>query len=271
MNTRQFISKTLTNSQLFSEVVVACKGLLRTSEVAAECRKYLDSRVSKHNQNKYDFGFFPPDDKLDELYAQIDRDKLRQLGLIYNINLHDQNNTIFTRSVLNYHNLIWPVKDDYGNIVALIGRSTLDKDRLKELSIAKYKYTKFSKQSVLFGLSQAKKTIRKTGIAIVAEGQLDCVSCHAHGFHNTVALGGTSLGYYQVYLLKKYGAKELWLVLDNDDAGRSGYDKITRKYSGYIDIKKVSLPSQYKDVDEYLRKSEDTGAFYCKAAREPKI
>lgn len=261
MNTRQFISKTLTNSQLFSEVVVACKGLLRTSSAAAEYRNYLDSRASKHNQNKYDFGFFPPDDKLDELYAQVDRDKLRQLELIYNVNLRDQNNTTFTRSVLNHHNLIWPVKDDYGNIVALIGRSIFDKDKLKELSIAKYKYTKFAKQSVLFGLNQAKKSIRKTGIAIIVEGQLDCISCHAHGFHNAVALGGTSLGYYQLYLLKKYGAKEVWLALDNDDAGKSGQDKIARKYSGYIDIKKVSLPVQYKDVDEYLRKSEDTSAF----------
>lgn len=266
MNTRQFISKTLTNSQLFSEVIVACKGLLRSSDSASEYRAYLTNRVSRHNQNKYDFGYFPNDDQLEELYAHIDREKLQKLKLIYNVNLKDQNNTSFTKSVLNHHNLIWPIKDDYGNIVGLIGRSLLEKDQLKILEIDKYKYTKFTKNSILYGLTQAKSSIRKTGIALIVEGQLDCISCHAHGFHNAVALGGSSLSYYQLYLLKKHGAKEIWLCLDNDAAGKSGQDKIIRNYSSYITIKKISLPNQYKDVDEYLRKSEDTSALFLNIA-----
>jgi len=251
--TREFIKQTRTKSQLFFEVISACQKLLYSPN-AVDHKKYLNSRVnSKYNQTKYQFGYFPTNDNLQELYLFVDKKKLEELGLVWTINLHDQNNTSFDQSAFNNHNLIWPIKDDYDNIVALLGRSILPEDKLKELKIQKYKYSSFTKQAVLFGLNTAKKAIKSYESAIVVEGQLDAISCHSNGFHNVVALGGSSLSYYQLFLIKKHGAKKLLLLLDNDDPGQKAQDKIIKRYSSYIDIVKLQLPTGYKDVDEYIK------------------
>lgn len=256
MNNKQFMYKTQQFSEMFSEVVAACKGLLKNSPLAEEARVYLDKRVSTFNQQKFDFGYFPNEENLELLISKVGEKKLQKLGLIYNYNIHNR------KGLLNLHNLCMPIKDDYGNIVALVGRTLLPESEQKELEISKYKYSNFTKAANLFNLNFAKRSIRNSRSVILVEGQIDCISCHAHGFHNTVALGGASLGWFQLYLLRKYGTKDLtiYLLLDNDNAGRKAQQKIIDRYSEEATIKKVFLPEDFKDVDEYLHKSNDYSA-----------
>lgn len=257
MNNSQYTKYVVRRSELLFEVVSACKQLLKSNE-ADETRSYVDSRISTYNQNKFDFGYFPTDEKLDLLFSKVKQPVLIKLGLVF-----FNENSSYKRSMLNQHNLVIPIKDDYGNIVALVGRNSLSSEEQKKLEIQKYKYTYgYSKSCNLFGLYHAKKTIRKLHKVIIVEGQIDCISCHAHGLHNTVALGGSSMSDYQLFLLMKYGGHDLKLslLLDNDEAGKKAENKIRDKYSKYVNIEKISLPNKYKDVDEYLRLSKNYDA-----------
>lgn len=258
MNNSQYTKYVKKRSELLQEVTSACKQLLQSSSDADEARKYINSRVSSYNQNKFDFGYFPTDEKLDLLFSKVKQPLLIKLGLVFY-----NENASYKRSVLNQHNLIMPIKDDYGNIVALVGRNSLSSEEQKNLEIQKYKYTYgYSKSCNLFGLYHAKKSIRKLHKVIIVEGQIDCISCHAHGLHNTVALGGSSMSDYQLFLLMKYGGNDLKLslLLDNDEAGKKAEAKIRDKYSKYVTIDKIALPKDYKDVDEYLRSSKNYDA-----------
>ena len=56
---------------------------------------------------------------------------------------------------------------------------------------------------------------------------------------------------YQFSIIKRY-TNNLYLLLDNDEAGEKGRDKINSIYSKYSNIKNVRLPIGYKDIDEFL-------------------
>ena len=254
MNTSSFIKRVLLHSELLGKVVAACHDFLNY-DMAKTTTQYVRSRISKNSIDKFRFGHFPQDgNDLDVLIEKVRIDSLKALGLVY----PDRENQAILRSTLSNHNLIIPIIDDYDNIVALVGRTFLSEEDQKKAELQKYKYTnRYRKSGNLFGLSCSKRAIRNKNSVIVVEGQIDCVSCHSYGLHNTVALGGSSMSDYQMYLLMKY-SKSLTvnLLLDNDDAGRKGQQKIIDKFSSSVKINKIYLPDQYKDVDEYLRKSE---------------
>lgn len=251
---------------LFSNVVNACKFLFKNSPLAQETREYTLSRVSNFNQEKFDFGFFPKNEDLNLLIDLVGYDTLHQLGLIYPWNIADRASTFtINKGSLSNHNLVMPIRDDYGNIVAMMGRSLFSNEKLKELEIQKYKYTQFFKSLYLFGLYQSKKAIRNSDSVILVEGQIDCITCHAHGFHNVVALGGASLSQVQFYLLNKY-TNNIYLLLDNDKAGIIGRKKIMDRYSKLSNIRLLNLPEKYKDPDEYLKTSNNYNIFNYLAA-----
>jgi DNA primase len=249
MNTRDFLYNLKTNSNHYSQVLTICKSLLKQNK---ENLNYLNSRIPKNIQNKFEFGYFPPTNELNLLTDKFDKKILKSLKLISEYNINDSINTTVTDSFFNYHNLIFPVKDDYNHIVGFAGRTLLPKEEMEKLKINKYKNYKFERSLYLFGLDLAKDYIRKSESVIVVEGQFDCISCHRFGFHNVVALSGSSMSDFHFYLLRKYGAKNITLILDNDTAGEKGAKSIIKRFGNIVNIKNLILPSEYKDIDNYL-------------------
>lgn len=232
MDSRTFIIKTKEQSELLHQVVQACQSLLPNSFI----KEYLDSRVYIPQQLEFQFGFFPPSSELEFLFSKVSQEILEKLGLFYN-----------KSGYFDKHNLIFPVKDDYGQIIGLVGRASSP-------DVVKYKYTKdFPRSFVLYALHKAKAAIWKKKYAILVEGQLDCLTSQAHGLETTVASGGVDFNYYQLYLLKKYGAKKIYLILDSDSAGQMAAEKIMKKFSQFMDFQIISLPKEYKDIDLFLR------------------
>ncbi len=243
---------------LYGEAVAAFKSLLEHSEEAKNAREYIKTRLSWHTIKKYDIGFFPTNDKLHLLYGLVDRSVLEELNLVYYRYGQDRGRVEqIDNGFFNNHNIIIPFKDEYSNIVALAGRILHD-EMQSEPNIPKYKNTPFNKSMHLFGLYHTKGTIESKNSAIIVEGQMDCLSCFANGFYNVVALTGCDLSLFQAYLLKKRTNK-LYLLLDNDGAGRKAESKIIRKFSKNFSIANLRLPDGFKDVDEYLRKSGECG------------
>ena len=210
----------LAQSEMYAEVVYSCKKLLAYSDIAAGVREYIAPRISQYNINKFDVGYFPDDEHLDVLISEVGEKTLSDLRLMGTWFAQDRSHIISKRKgYFGHHNIIFPYKDEYGNILALTGRTMLSDREQVELEIPKYKNTIFNKSLYLFGLYQAKKAIHKRGGVILVEGQIDCISCHGSGFQNTVALGGTNLSRYHFHRLKK-ATDNLYLLLDNDSAGK---------------------------------------------------
>src|SRR3989454_951031 len=109
------------------------------------------------------------------------------------------------------------------------------------------------KGRVLFNLDQAKEAIRKLDYAIVVEGQMDCISVFAAGFHNVIASSGTAFTELQAKLLGRF-SKNLVVNFDPDMAGA----KATERTLGLLveeefQIQVLSLEPGF-DPDLFLRR-----------------
>jgi len=230
-----------------NDLIKYCKILINELPEEDRLKVYLNGRISKYSQDFFDFGYFPNLENLSKLTSLINEEELIKLGII------DKKNTVgiskYYCPMFNY-NLIMPYRDVYGDTVALVGRTLLSDE--ERGSYPKYMNTVFDKGRHLFGLYQAKKSIIDNNCAIIVEGQFDCISAFDKGITNIVALGSSNMTADQFSLLLRY-TDNLFLLLDNDEAGESGRNRIKSKYGQYANIKDLHLPSGYKDIDEYLK------------------
>lgn len=250
-------------SHLLERISRATQTLLKYSPQAQSTRDYLKGRINKYTQEEFGFGYFPPGQDLNEILEIVDEDSLREAGLVYNKPTTDGNCVVeIKHSYFHYHNLVFPYRDVYGNIVGLVGRSLLTEEEIGRIKkdyqvfIPKYKNTDLYKSQHLFGLHAAKEEIISKGYVILVEGQFDYLSCFEAGIFNVVALGGVSFSNTQFYLLLRY-TDRIYLLLDNDEAGRKATPKIIQRFSHQAQIGEISLPTQFKDIDAYLKSGED--------------
>ncbi|HTU41410.1 MAG TPA: DNA primase [Candidatus Aquilonibacter sp.] len=149
--------------------------------------------------------------------------------------------------------VMFPITNDAGKIVGFTGR-TLSAD---EKSGPKYLNSPetpiYSKSKVLFNLDQAKEAIRKLDYAILVEGQMDCISVYAAGFHNVIASSGTAFTELQARLLARF-SKNVVVNFDPDTAGA----KATERTLGLLvqeefQIRVLTLEPGF-DPDLYIRR-----------------
>ncbi len=77
----------------------------------------------------------------------------------------------------------------------------------------------YTKGQMLFGIHQARHSIRQSEVAVLVEGNFDVVSLHARGLTNVVAPLGTAFTTEQAKLLKRF-APDIVFLFDGDAAGR---------------------------------------------------
>jgi DNA primase len=183
---------------------------------ADEARSYLSSRkVSSEIVCDYKIGALPFGGSW--LYQLLKKkqnsDKLiSQLGLFSRKN---QTYCIFS------NRLAFPIFNHRGEIVGFGGR-LLSGNGPKYLN--SYESTVFQKKENLYGLYQAKSSIRATGQAILVEGYFDVLALAASGISTGVAPLGTALTIEQARLLSKY-ASEVVVLFDGDGAGINAMKK----------------------------------------------
>lgn len=255
MNLPTFNEFTKSKSEAFSQVLRACSELLEHPE-AKDVKEYAESRISPDNLKKFNFGWFPNNKNIHLLTEKVSKDLLFKLKLVFPY--YDQSSgyqiSALTGLLID-HNLVMSYQDLYGKHLGLVGRTIQDNNP----NVCKYKNTFFDKSLNLFGLYQAKEHIYKNDYVIIVEGQIDCLTCHDFGIYNVVALGGTSFSRYQFNLLRRY-TKNIYLLLDNDDAGIRAAKKIISRHKNEATIKALALPEE-KDVDIFLRKNPLTQFF----------
>jgi len=148
--------------------------------------------------------------------------------------------------------LLFPIKDAHGSVVGFTGRKLKEEDTGgKYINTAETSV--FHKSRVLYGLSAAKQSIRQNDLAIVVEGNMDCLSSHQAGVTNTVAASGTALTGDQVRLLKRF-TKNICLAFDPDEAGQEALTRgLQIAWQEDMAIKVASLPAGM-DPDDVIKK-----------------
>lgn len=240
------------------DLVAHCQKLLYTDPNAKPALEYLDSRLPRDIQNIFQFGYLPKSENFADLFIDIPEQSLIDNKIAYNKSYCDISGSI-NLTISNFENypLIMPYKNTYGKIIGLVGRTLLSEQERKLLSIDKYKNTAgLKKGNYLYGLYENKEEILKQGYAIVVEGQFDLIKAYQKGIRNLVALGNANMTAMQFCLISRY-TDTLHLLLDKDEAGEKGMEKIMKKYSDYALIKIASLPDGYKDIDEFLSENDD--------------
>ncbi|MBU0975167.1 MAG: DNA primase [Patescibacteria group bacterium] len=146
--------------------------------------------------------------------------------------------------------LIFPLIDHLGDIVGFSGRSILENSRAPKY-LHSPQTIAFDKSRLLFGLSEAKNSIRKSDAAILCEGQLDVISSHKTSITNVVASLGTALSNKQLELIKRY-TSNIKFCLDSDYAGEVALIRgANLAHSIGLNVETVTLP-QGKDADELI-------------------
>ena len=159
--------------------------------------------------------------------------------------------------------VMFPIKDFLGRIIGFGARQLID-DKEQPKYINSPQSLVYDKSKVLFGLFDAKNSIRAKNHAIVVEGYLDVLQMHQYGFENAVAPCGTSLTGTHLDLLSRY-TKKVILLFDADNAGRNATEKSIEAalYKGF-EVSICELP-QGEDPDSFLR---DNGTAQFQTALE---
>ena len=153
--------------------------------------------------------------------------------------------------------IIFPINDVLGNTVGFTGRVLEKPQDIKEEDVPKYVNTPqtliYDKSRVLYGLDKAKNSIKKEKLAVIVEGNMDCLSSHQVDVKNVVASSGTALTLEQVKLLKRY-TNNLAIAFDMDPAGEDAAKRgIDQALAQEMEIKVIQL-SFGKDPDECIKK-----------------
>ncbi|MGA8618555.1 MAG: DNA primase [Candidatus Sulfotelmatobacter sp.] len=149
--------------------------------------------------------------------------------------------------------VMFPIANDAGRIIAFTGRTLVTDEKAGPKYLNSPETAIYSKGRVLFNLDHAKEAIRKLDYAILVEGQMDCISVYAAGFHNVIASSGTAFTEIQAKLLGRF-SKNAVVNFDPDTAGA----KATERTLGLLvkeefQIKVLTL-EQGLDPDLYIRR-----------------
>lgn len=239
---------------MLSKITESCRFLLNNYPEAQECRDYINSRLTQDSQEKFQYGYFPGVQNIIALTTLVGEETLRKQKLFYTKDIED---SLGPRSVpqcyFENYPLVLPFKDTYGNIVALVGRTLLSEEERKAQQLSKYKNTIFQKGNYIFGLFENKQHIVQQDYVYVVEGQIDVIKAMEKGLKNIVALGNANMTYYQFSVITRY-TNNIFLLLDNDEAGTKGRQLILNKFGRFADIRNFYIPESYKDIDEYVTK-----------------
>ncbi len=146
--------------------------------------------------------------------------------------------------------LMFPILDLTGKVVAFGGR-VLDEGMPKYINSPESSI--YHKGRILFGLYQARQSIRQTGDVLVVEGYFDQLALQRAGFPQAVATCGTALTADHARMLKRY-AQRVVLLFDQDRAGRQAtFKAMSALQEAALPAAVIELPAR-EDPDSFLRK-----------------
>lgn len=151
--------------------------------------------------------------------------------------------------------VIFPIHSISGKPIAF-GARILINDKKQPKYINSPETDVYHKSEVLYGIAQAKKSIRDKENCYLVEGYTDVISLHQSGVENVVASSGTSLTTQQIKLIGRY-AQNVTVLFDGDAAGlKAAMRGIDLILEGGLNVKVVIFPDG-EDPDSYSQKMGD--------------
>ena len=269
---------------------IIVKALSKASEIYSnnlldnpEGKKAFDYLIKRGiNQDiiqEYNLGFSLND--YQGLQNEIDKSKysddiLEAAGLI----IKKENKPGFVDRFRN--RIMIPIYNESGEIIAFGARAIEENQNPKYLNSPDT--IVYNKSKILYGIYQAKNSIKSEDKVIIMEGYFDVISTQANGIKNCVASCGTSLTLDHIKLISKYSAsRRIYLSFDTDTAGQKAANRgstiIKEALSGLGEIKqyeqsfkslntntdynqdkysceiRVISPLEGKDPDEFIREN----------------
>ncbi|WNB17162.1 DNA primase [Marivirga arenosa] len=151
--------------------------------------------------------------------------------------------------------VIFPIHSISGKPIAF-GARILVNDKKQPKYINSPETEVYHKSEVLYGISQAKQSIRNEENCYLVEGYTDVISLHQSGVENVVASSGTSLTTQQIKLIGRY-TDNVIVLFDGDAAGlKAAMRGIDLILEGGLNVKVVIFPDG-EDPDSYSQKMGD--------------
>jgi DNA primase len=148
--------------------------------------------------------------------------------------------------------IMFPIRNAKGQIVGFGGR-VLDQGEPKYLNSPETPL--FEKGRELFGLPQARQSLRETNTAIVTEGYMDVIALAQNGVGNAVATLGTATTPTHVQKLLRQ-VDRIVFSFDGDNAGRkAAWRALENALEALADNKQIGfvfLPAEH-DPDSFIR------------------
>ena len=112
----------------------------------------------------------------------------------------------------------------------------------------------FNKSKFIFGLYQAKESIRRNGFVVIVEGNMDVISSHQAGVKEAVATSGTAMTEQHLKTLSNL-TNDIRLAYDGDEAGVKATERAIMMAGDLgIDLTVISDYHGAKDPDELIQK-----------------
>lgn len=144
-----------------------------------------------------------------------------------------------------------PFIDTTGNVIGFTAR-VLDKSEPKYLNTPETLL--FNKSKFIFGLYQAKESIRRNSYVVIVEGNMDVISSHQAGVKEAVATSGTAMTKQHLKALSNL-TPDIRLAYDGDEAGIRATERAIMMAGDLgIDLTVISDYHGAKDPDELIQK-----------------
>jgi DNA primase len=210
-------------------------------------REFLDDRgVSPEMRDRFGLGFAPGYG--DVLASTLQKQGVK-LAVASRAGLLERGADGGYRDQLRSR-LTFPVHDEQGRIIGFGGRALGD---VQPKYLNSPDTELFKKRRVLYAFDMAKNRVREEGFALLVEGYMDVIACHAAGLGNAVATLGTALSEEHATLLKRWCGKVV-VMFDADDAGiRAALRAGDVLQAAGLNARIAKLP-EGEDPDAVLRK-----------------
>lgn len=232
---------------------------------AAHARNYLAARGLKEETIRdFRIGYAPELGFVlrDYLKTEFKDEDLQRASGLFSWKTETEASTMYSRF---RNRAMFPIINEHGKVIAFTGRTLSNDEKAGPKYLNSPETPIYSKSRVLYNLDKAKEAIRALKYSIIVEGQMDCISVYAAGFHNVIASSGTAFTQTQVRLLAKFG-KDIVVNFDPDTAGAAATDRsLAMLVEEEFNIRILRLEAGF-DPDLFIRRKG--AAAYAEAVKK---
>ena len=149
--------------------------------------------------------------------------------------------------------IMFPIFDTQKRAIGFSARALDEQEGAKYINTSETPI--YHKSTAIYGLAQAKDSIRKLDEVILVEGNMDVLALANNGYYNAVAASGTAITLEQLRILSRL-TKNIKLCFDADSAGEKATARAL-EIARSLDIKlMVIVLDDAKDPDELITKDK---------------